>query len=105
MSAVTERNLTNQDRGWKSVELVPQRSAWATMIAGAIVPLGLAVAAVLATRFAESDRVAMMAWIAVAVVGTASVISAAAASRRRSVEHQEVEDHSRDVDRSRTPSS
>ena len=54
--------------------------------AGAVVPLGVAAAASVTTYITTHERVAMTAWIAVAVVGSASVISAAIASSRRTVE-------------------
>lgn len=95
----TGRTLTQQDRERKDVDLAPQPGAWPMMIAGAVVPLGMAVAALLATRFADSERVAVTAWIAVAVVGTAAVIASAAASRRLTVEKEGVEKSARDVDR------
>jgi hypothetical protein len=103
VSIATDRNSIQQDREWKAVELAPQRTAWATMIAGAIVPLGMAVAAVVATRFADSERVAVTAWIAVAVVGTASVIAAATAARRRTVERAGIEERERELDRDIQP--
>jgi hypothetical protein len=67
----------------RTLDLNPLPNPVTTMAAGAVVPLGLAAAATLATFRAASERVAVTAWIAVAVVGSASVIAAAAASRRR----------------------
>ena len=86
MSTATDFNMQKAGAETKLVELVPQKSAWATMTAGGIVPLGMACAATAATYSSASERVAVMAWIAVAIVGTASVIAAAAASRRRTKE-------------------
>ena len=46
--------------------------------AGAVVPLGLSAAAAVTTYVTAYERVAVTAWIAVAIVGTASVVSTAA---------------------------
>ena len=58
---------------------------------GGVVPLGLACAATVATYVTTFERVAVTAWVAVAVVGTASVVATAVASRKRvkSVERQD----------------
>jgi len=79
-----ETDLSEVDRATdKAVIAVPQPNAWATVAAGAIVPLGMAAAATLATQHARSERVAMAAWIAVAVVGTASIIASTSVARTR----------------------
>lgn len=69
----------------RTAETKPKFGAWSTIVAGAVVPLGLAGAAVATTCLSSHERVAITAWICVAIVGTASVISAAAASRRKSI--------------------
>ncbi|HEY0984374.1 MULTISPECIES: hypothetical protein [unclassified Schlesneria] len=69
----------------RSIEREPQPNSWKVVAAGSVVPLGLAVAAAVTTSLTNHERVAMTAWIAVAVVGSASVISSAVASSRRSV--------------------
>lgn len=69
----------------RNVDLDPQPGGIGLMIAGAVVPIGLAIAATVATSLASTDRVAIAAWVSVSVVGTASVIAAAAASRRRTL--------------------
>ena len=86
---------TDPDRDSKIVtrerELSPTQSTWQIIAAGAVIPLGLAAAATVATYFASEARIAMAAWIAVAIVGTASVIATAAASRHRSGSTERVE--------------
>jgi hypothetical protein len=73
-----------QDKSFgRSVEAEPKPQSWMILAAGAAVPLGLACAAAVATYLTDYERVAIAAWVAVAVVGTASVISAAAVSRHR----------------------
>jgi hypothetical protein len=67
----------------KTVETEPKLRSWMIIAAGAVVPLGLACAAAVATYVTVHERVAVTAWIAVAVVGTASVVSAGVAARRR----------------------
>jgi small-conductance mechanosensitive channel len=67
----------------RDTETEPTPRSWMIIAAGAVVPLGLAIAAAVTTYITTSDRVAVTAWIAVAIVGTASVISTAVASRRR----------------------
>ena len=62
---------------------VPRRDAWKIVAVGTIVPLGLGCAAAATAKFSTHERVAMTAWIAVAIVGTASVIANAAAVRPR----------------------
>lgn len=64
-------------------ELSPTQTTWQIIAAGAVIPLGLAAAATVATYLATEARIAVAAWVAVAIVGTASVIATAAASRRR----------------------
>jgi len=46
----------------------------------------MAAAATIVSNLNESERVAIAAWVSVAIVGTASVISAGAAARRRTLE-------------------
>ncbi|ADG69071.1 hypothetical protein Plim_3258 [Planctopirus limnophila DSM 3776] len=53
------------------------------MIILAVVPLGLAAAATIATGMTTSERVAVSAWVSVAVVGTASVIASATIARHQ----------------------
>ena len=74
-----------------TVETEPKLRSWMIVAAGAVVPLGLACAATVATYVTTFERVAVTAWVAVAVVGTASVVATAVASRRRvkSVERQD----------------
>ena len=67
----------------KTVETEPKLRSWMIIAAGAVVPVALACAAAVATYVTVHERVAVTAWIAVAVVGTASVISTAVAARRR----------------------
>lgn len=66
-----------------TVEAEPKRDSWKIVAAGAVVPLGLSCAAAVATSVTQYEKVAMTAWIAVAVVGTASVISTAIAAQGR----------------------
>ena len=70
----------------RHLESEPTPRSWMVVAAGGIVPLGLSIAAAITTNNSTSDRVSLAAWIAVAVVGTASVISSAVASRYRSVD-------------------
>ena len=94
----TERNVDrnreiDRDRGMtRTVQTEPQPNAWMTVSAGSIVPLGLAGAALAATSMTKSEQVAVTAWIAVAIVGTASVISAAAIAHRRNVHNSNQKD-------------
>ena len=83
----------------RNVELEPTPRSWMVVAAGGLVPLGLAIAAAVTTNMGASERVAMTAWISVAVVGTASVISAAVASRRRSSSTDRDHQGTRNVDR------
>ncbi len=83
----------------RNVELEPTPRSWMVVAAGGIVPLGLAIAAAVTTNMGASERVAMTAWISVAVVGTASVISAAVASRRRSSSTDRDHQGTRNVER------
>lgn len=76
----------------KTIETEPKLRSWMIVAAGAVVPLGMACAATVATYVTTYERVAVAAWVAVAVVGTASVVASAAASRRR-VKSVEREDH------------
>lgn len=69
----------------RQMEAEPTPRSWMVVAAGGIVPLGLSIAAAITTNNSTSDRVSVAAWVAVAVVGTASVISSAVASRYRSV--------------------
>ena len=69
----------------RRVETEPQPYSWMIVAAGSIAPLGLAGAALAATYLTQYENVAIAAWVAVAVVGSASVISAAAVSHRRIV--------------------
>jgi len=95
----TSINRVNEQSFGRSVEMDPKAHAWLTISAGAVVPLGLAGAAVATTCVSNNEKVSMTAWIAVAIVGTASVISAAAVSRRRIVSIERDHLGSRGVDR------
>lgn len=62
------------------------KPGWSIVAAGASVPIGMSVAAAFTSSIASaSDRVALAAWVVVGVVGTASVISAAAVLRGRRI--------------------
>jgi hypothetical protein len=69
----------------REVQREPRRQSATILAVGASVPLGLACAALATTLLGNQERVAVAAWVAVAVVGSASVISAAAVSNRRTV--------------------
>ena len=69
----------------RSVDLEPLADSWKELTAGSVVPLGLAGAAAFTSYVTTHERVAITAWIAVAVVGSAAVIAAATASRHRHV--------------------
>lgn len=77
----------------RKVQHEPQQQSATILAIGASVPLGLACAALATTLFGNHERVAVAAWVAVAVVGSASVVSAAAVSTRRVVS-VERENHS-----------
>ena len=53
----------------------------AVVFGGSLVPIGLAAAAAAVSFSSATERVAVTAWIAVAVVGTASVIASATVLR------------------------
>lgn len=57
--------------------------AWTIVAAGATVPIGVSAAAAVTSSMSISERVALAAWVVVGVVGTASVVSAAAILRGR----------------------
>ncbi len=76
------RNAKDQPGG-KYIGTEPTLHSWMIVAAGSVVPLGVAIAAAITTRISSSERVGVTAWVAVAVVGTASVISTAVAARRR----------------------
>ena len=67
----------------KNVATEPMLHSWMIVAAGSVVPLGVAIAAAVTTYITSSERVGITAWVAVAVVGAASVISTAVASRKR----------------------
>lgn len=67
---------------WRAQEASGVSQPWQILAAGAVVPLGLAVAAAYTSRFSESEKVARTSWISLAIVGTAAVIAAAAATHR-----------------------
>lgn len=68
-----------QEREYRVRSLKP---GWSIVAAGASVPIGMSVAAAFTSSLnTASDRVALAAWVVVGVVGTASVISAAAVLR------------------------
>lgn len=67
-------------------ETRPSRGVWPRTVVASIVgivPIGMACAAAAVSNNQTSERVAITAWVATAIVGTASVISAAAAVRPR----------------------
>ena len=65
---------------WQAREAAAVSQPWQILAAGAVVPLGLAMAAAYTSRFSESEKVARTSWISLAIVGTAAVIAAAAAT-------------------------
>ena len=67
----------------RTVETNPLPDAWKTIVAGTVAPVVMAAFAAFVTYGSQFERVAITAWIAVTVVGTASVIAAACVSRRR----------------------
>ncbi len=67
----------------KHITTESEQRAWSIIAAGASVPIGVSAAAAYTTYVSDSERVSITAWIAVAIVGTASVISSAVAARRR----------------------
>lgn len=82
MSQVSPPRHANRELD-RTLDLNPLPNSVFPIVAGAVVPLGMAAAATVATYIARSERVAVTAWIAVAVVGSASVFAAATASTRR----------------------
>lgn len=76
--------LQNHSYG-RTVKTEPMANAWIILAAGGVIPLGLAGAATLSSYVSKNERVSVAAWVAVAIVGTASVISAATVSHRRTV--------------------
>lgn len=79
------RERTDDKSLVRHVETEPQSDSAKILAVGATVPLGLAAAALATTLLSKQERVAIAAWVAVAVVGSASVVSAAAVSHRRVV--------------------
>lgn len=69
----------------RHVQTEPMPQSWGILAVGALVPLGLAGAAVATTGITKNERVGVASWVAVAVAGTAAIISAAAVSHRRTV--------------------
>jgi len=69
----------------RHVETEPQKDSAKILAVGAAVPLGMAAVALATTLLSNQERVSIAAWVATAVVGSASVISAAAVSHRRIV--------------------
>ena len=84
----------------RTVETEPKQRSWMIVAAGAVVPLGLSAAAAVTTYVTAYERVAVTAWIAVAIVGTASVVSTAAAARRRNAYVQRDDQRVRAIDQS-----
>lgn|GEM_PF-6405056 len=76
--------LQNRSYG-RTVKTEPLANSWMVLAVGGTIPLGLAGAATLSSYLSKNERVSIAAWVAVAVVGTASVISSAAVSHRRTV--------------------
>jgi hypothetical protein len=83
----------------RTVDLEPTPDLWKDVTAGSVVPLGLAGAAAFTSYITKHERVAVTAWIAVAVVGSAAVIAAASASRRKHIEVNRDRHHDRDTSR------
>ena len=81
----------------RTVETKPEPDAWKTVAVGTIVPLGMAISAAAVTYGTQYERVAMTAWIAVAVVGSASVIAAASVARRRVVSSDRADQGKKEV--------
>lgn len=74
----------SQDRSVeKRIETQPVAASWGIIAIAALVPLGLGGAAAATTYLTTNERVAMTAWISVAVVGTATMISASIAAMHR----------------------
>ena len=69
----------------RHVHTEPMPQSWGILAVGALVPLGLAGAAVATSSLTKNERVGVASWVAVAVAGTAAIISAAAVSHRRTV--------------------
>lgn len=69
----------------RHVETEPQTDTAKILAVGAAVPLGMAAAALATTLLSNQERVSIAAWVTAAVVGSASVISAAAVSHHRTV--------------------
>ncbi len=83
MRAHTEEQIERSFlKPWRAREVSAASPPWQILAAGAVVPLGLAVAAAYTSRFSESEKVARTSWISLAIVGTAAVIAAAAATHR-----------------------
>ena len=61
------------------------RTAWPVMASAAVIPLGLSCAATVTSYLSRNEKVPVTAWVAVAIVGTAAVICAAAASKPRRI--------------------
>ena len=82
----------------RNVETEPQTDTAKILAVGAAVPLGMAAAALATTLLSNQERVAIAAWVAATVVGSASVISAAVVSHRRTVfaDHEKHEGKSTD---------
>ena len=97
-----ERSMENaKDKSFsRTVETEPKQRSWMIVAAGAVVPLGLSAAAAVTTYVTAYERVAVTAWIAVAIVGTASVVSTAAAARRRNAYVQRDDQRVRAIDQS-----
>lgn len=74
----------SQDRSVeKRIETQPVAASWGIIAIAAIVPIGLGGAATATTYLTNNENISMTAWIAVAVVGTATMISASIASMHR----------------------
>lgn len=94
------RELTNAKMNGKAGSQHPTRTAalasrkrtesppvmrpqpWTISATGAVVPLGMALTAAYTSAYTKFERTSLAAWIAVAIVGTASVIATSAATRR-----------------------
>ena len=74
-AAVAARKRTETPAGIR-----PQ--PWTISATGAIVPLGMALTAAYTSAYTKFERTSLAAWIAVAIVGSASVIATSAATRR-----------------------
>lgn len=89
--ATVESASADRDLRIRSNRVRSLKPGWSIVAAGASVPIGMSLAAALTSSMnAASERVALAAWVVVGVVGTASVISAAAILRGRRIPRRRV---------------